>query len=220
MQFSEKYHEDQFPERYAGKHDASASRRFNNRREQQLLRRCLAWVGPVDSVADIGCGAGRFWRTLLDASGVGTGVALDVSEAMLQFARRSQPPALGERFRPVAGSALALPFGDGAFDCVISMRLLHHFGEPEPRRQALSELARVARRAVIVSLWTDGNFKAWRRRRLEAVRGQRAYQNRHVVPRAQLAADFEAAGLTPATHFDLLPGYSQWRYYVLVPVAR
>ena len=121
--------------------------------------------------------------------------------------------------RLASGSVTALSFRDGAFDCVISMRLLHHFGDRSVRIRALKELARVAGRFVIVSLWTDGNFKAWRRRRLELRRGKRAYQNRFVVPRAVLAAEFRECGLKPLAHFDLIPGYSQWRYYVLEKTA-
>ena len=139
----------------------------------------------------------------------------DVSESMLRYARERYGDDLGARFALATGSVTALPFADGAFDCVISMRLLHHFGEPSVRRLAIQELARVAERFLIVSLWTDGNFKAWRRRRLENRRGKRAYQNRFVVPRAVLEAEFRDCGLRPLAHFDQIPGYSQWRYYVL-----
>ncbi|MGD8416505.1 MAG: class I SAM-dependent methyltransferase [Pseudomonadales bacterium] len=211
MEFSGKYHEQTFPERYAAKHGASLSRRLNDRREQTLLARALSLTGENASIADIGCGPGRFWDTL--AGRAGELYALDMSHAMLRFAMETH--AGGAAMRLAAGSVLALPFADAAFDTVVSMRLLHHFGEPTSRQLALTELARVARRYVIVSLWTDGNFKAWRRRRLEARRPDRRYQNRHVVSREALAADFAAAGLTPIRHFDLIPGYSQWRYYLL-----
>ena len=83
------------------------------------------------------------------------------------------------------------------------------------RVQALQELARVTSRYLIVSLWTDGNYKAWRRARLERRRGRRAYQNRFVVPRAVLEGEFRQSGLRSVAHFDLIPGYSQWRFYLL-----
>jgi ubiquinone/menaquinone biosynthesis C-methylase UbiE len=139
----------------------------------------------------------------------------DVSEAMLRYARERYANGLGERFTLASGSVTALPFADSAFDCVISMRLLHHFGERAARVQALQELSRVSGRFLVVSLWTDGNFKAWRRSRLERRRGRRAYQNRFVVPRAVLEGEFRQCGLTPLAHFDLIPGYSQWRFYLL-----
>ena len=41
MEFSRKYHEEAFPDRYAEKHRESITRRLNDRREQSLLRRSL-----------------------------------------------------------------------------------------------------------------------------------------------------------------------------------
>jgi SAM-dependent methyltransferase len=222
VEFSSKYHEEAFPDRYAGKHSESLARRLNDWREQFLLTKCLDRTEAIGSAADIGCGPGRFWPTIAAAvpgvlaSGEGTNLyGSDVSESMLRYARDRFEDGLGERFALASGSVTALPFADNAFDCVISMRLLHHFGEREIRMQAIRELARVANRYLIVSLWTDGNFKAWRRARLERRRGNRAYQNRFVIPRQVLEAEFRACGLQPAAHFDLIPGYSQWRYYLL-----
>lgn len=216
LEFSRKYHEEAFPELYASKHESSLARRLNNHREQVLLRRCLATAGGADSLVDVGCGPGRFWSTL--AQDVqGELVAVDVSHAMLRYAQ-SRHAAIADRFELAVGSVTALPFVDQAFDTVVSLRLLHHFGETATRRLALAELARIARRHVIVSLWTDGNFKAWRRARLERRRHRaqsRDYHNRHVIPRDVLAEDLAWAGLVSVRHFDLLPGYSQWRYHVL-----
>lgn len=214
MDFSSKYHDSRFPEQYASKHRESLSRRLNDKREHALLKRCLEITSPAETLADVGCGPGRFWPTLADGD-AGELYALDISQAMLVFARERYPDGTGSLFRLAAGSVTALPFPDRAFDCVVSLRLLHHFGEPEARRRALAELARVSRGHVVVSLWTDGNYKAWRRRKLESRRGRRSYANRHVVPRGVLAGDFAAAGLEPVAHFDLIPRYSQWRYYVL-----
>ena len=218
MEFSNKYHEEQFPERYAAKHGESFGRRLNDRREQQLLRRCLKLTTRTASIADVGCGPGRFWRVLEQSNCVDL-FALDISQTMLSHAR-ARNPAISDRFQLSAGSITALPFVDDAFECVVAMRLLHHFGQTDERRQALAELARIASHFVVISLWTDGNFKAWRRSRLESRRTSRAYQNRHVVSRQQLEADFSAAGLQAIDHFDLLPGYSQWRYYVLQPAVK
>jgi SAM-dependent methyltransferase len=214
LEFSGKYHENEFPGRYASKHRASFSRRINDTREQSLLRRALGRVGPLDSIVDVGCGPGRFWSTI-NSFQPARFAALDVSHSMLSFARSAQAPEVVERIELAAGSVTALPFIDNAFDCVISMRLLHHFGDVGERRQALAELARVTGHHLIVSLWVDGNYKAWRRQRLESRRGPRGYQNRHVVTKSQLAADFQDVGLRELDHFDLIPGYSQWRYCVL-----
>lgn len=221
MEFSSKYHEEAFPDRYASKHGESLSRRLNDWREQALLTKCLNRIDNLRSIADIGCGPGRFWPAIA-GSKVAAGADFygsDVSESMLRYARERYD-GLGDAFALASGSVTALPFADGAFDCVISMRLLHHFGERDVRLQAVRELARVSDRHLIVSLWTDGNYKAWRRRRLERRRGERSYQNRFVVPRAELESEFRDCGLIPITHFDLIPGYSQWRFYLLEKRSR
>lgn len=218
MDFSGKYHEEAFPRRYAEKHGETLIRRLNDRREQGLLARCLALTGHNESLVDVGCGPGRFWPTLAQSDSNEL-YALDVSHAMLRFARERHGVELASRFRLSAGSVLALPFTDQAFDTVACLRLLHHFGDAVQRRTALAELARITRRYVVVSLWTDGNYKAWRRSRLERRRGGRAYANRYVTPRPVLDADFAASGLVPRQHFDLVPGYSQWRYYLLEKAA-
>ncbi|MFV2089758.1 MAG: class I SAM-dependent methyltransferase, partial [Pseudomonadales bacterium] len=183
-------------------------------REQSLLRRSLESVGSPQSIIDVGCGPGRFWSTIAEFSSARL-AGLDVSHGMLRFARSTHSSDIGERIALAAGSIMELPFVDDAFDCVVSMRLLHHFGGADERRCELAELSRIARQNVIVSLWVDGNYKAWRRRRLELHRTDRAYQNRHVVSRMQLLDDFHAANLVEMAHFDLIPAYSQWRYYVL-----
>jgi hypothetical protein len=59
---------------------------------------------------------------------------------------------------------------------------------------------------VILSLWVDGNFKAWRRKKLEARRSVRAeqdsYQNRFVLPAATVEEEFTAAGFRIQERLD------------------
>jgi ubiquinone/menaquinone biosynthesis C-methylase UbiE len=55
-----------------------------------------------------------------------------------------------EGVRRVAADARRLPFGDGSFDVVTACLFLHHFDQAE-LGQLLGELARVARRAIVVS---------------------------------------------------------------------
>src|SRR4029450_1737703 len=56
-----------------------------------------------------------------------------------------------------SGDLLALPFPDGAFDGALSFRLLPHVSR---WRTLLAELARVARRAVIVDYPTSRSVNA------------------------------------------------------------
>ena len=48
-----------------------------------------------------------------------------------------------------AASAYDLPFDDGSFDCVCALEVLEHLERP---RDALTEMARVARKALLLSV--------------------------------------------------------------------
>jgi hypothetical protein len=99
------------------------------------------------------------------------------------------------------------------------MRLFHHIGQAAHRKTILDEFQRVSRDSVILSLWVDGNFKAWRRQKLEQKRSangeQGSYQNRFVLPAETVEAEFKAAGFRIQERLDFLPFYAMWRVYVL-----
>ena len=99
------------------------------------------------------------------------------------------------------------------------MRLLHHVGDSAHRLMLLRECRRVTRDSLIVSFWVDGNFKAWRRKRTEQQRRRdqtpQAYQNRFVLPAAQVEAELRQAGFAIRERLDFLPLYAMWRVYVL-----
>ena len=94
------------------------------------------------------------------------------------------------------------------------MRLLHHIGDKQDRLSLFKEFARVASDSVIFSLWVDGNYKAWRRRRLEQRPRRKDYQNRFVIDRATIEAECVDSGLEITGHIDFLKYYAMWRIYV------
>jgi SAM-dependent methyltransferase len=98
------------------------------------------------SFLDAGCGEGFVARRLLDAMPGLKLTGCDVSESALAVARSANP---GAKF--VSGSVVALPFPDNAFDVVGCFEVLEHLPGDLPR-QALAELERVARRAVMLSV--------------------------------------------------------------------
>lgn len=106
------------------------------------------------SLLDVGGGNGYFSHIL--AAGCPNTHVLDVSAAQLAL-----NPLPAERKH--VGTAYQLPFADASFDVVFSSNLLHHLDRPQ---QAVAELARVARRAVIViepsahslPLWLAAHF--------------------------------------------------------------
>ncbi|KAB2925673.1 MAG: class I SAM-dependent methyltransferase [Dechloromonas sp.] len=217
LEFSRKYdHEHAL--QYLHKHQDGFARRLSNWRDQQLARHALALAGDPAEVLDLPCGAGRFWP-LLAARGDRRILAADNSPEMIAIARQSQDPQIVARVHTFQTSAFAIDLADGAVDCVFCMRLLHHVADPAHRLAMLREFHRVSRDTLIVSLWVDGNLKAWRRRQLERRRqariGGMANQNRYVVARETIEAEFGKAGFAILGYQDFLPGYAMWRVYTL-----
>jgi SAM-dependent methyltransferase len=114
------------------------------------LRRSLEPLldSPALSILDVGTGSGEVLRTLVTwverrnvrASAVGLDAGLDV----IRVAAAGEGPPL------VVGNACALPFADDAFDVVCATLLLHHVPDVL-QGTALREMARVARRFVLVA---------------------------------------------------------------------
>ena len=138
---------------------------------------------------------------------------------MLKTACAAQPAEVVKRVQPLQTSAFDIDLPDNAVDSIFCMRLLHHVGQADHRLALLKEFQRVTRDSVIISLWVDGNFKAWKRKRLEQERqakiGQYSYQNRFVLPAATVEAEFEQAGFRIQDRLDFLPMYAMWRVYLL-----
>jgi hypothetical protein len=138
---------------------------------------------------------------------------------MIEVAMKAQSPEVTSRVRPLQTSAFDIDLPDQAVDSIFCMRLIHHVGDPAHRARMLREFHRVTRDSVIISLWVDGNYKAWRRQKLEARRAERrkqtGYQNRFVLPAAQVESEFSQAGFNVVGSMDFLPFYAMWRVYVL-----
>ncbi len=217
LEFSRKY-DSAHALQYFRKHQDGIARRLSNLRDQQLARRALAIAGEPGLVLDLPCGAGRFWPLLAEKANRVI-LAADNSPHMIDVARRSQPPEVVARVHAFQASAFNIDLGDAAVDSIFCMRLLHHIAEPAHRLAMLREFHRVTRDTLIVSLWVDGNFKSWRRKRLETQRaargGSSANQNRFVVARSVIEGEFAEAGFNIIGAQDFLPGYAMWRVYTL-----
>jgi SAM-dependent methyltransferase len=88
---------------------------------------------PGRRTLDLGCGEGRLSR---DLKGLGHDVvALDASPTMLAAAREAEPS-----IETHLADAAALPFEDGAFDCVVAFMSLQ---DVDDYRSAIHETARV-----------------------------------------------------------------------------
>jgi SAM-dependent methyltransferase len=213
LEFSRKY-DHTHAYKYLQKHRHGVARRASHWRDEQLARRALKLAGEPAVVLDLPCGAGRFWPLLAEQPHRII-FAADNSANMLTVARASQPATLLKQVQSFQTSAFAIDMPADAVDSIFCMRLLHHISDPAHRLSMLREFHRVSRDSLIVSLWVDGNYKAWKRKRLEQRRPAKANQNRFVIPRTVIEAEFDQAGFAIIDHCDFLPGYAMWRVYVL-----
>jgi ubiquinone/menaquinone biosynthesis C-methylase UbiE len=106
--------------------------------ERAALERAIATLPPVRTL-DVACGTGWLTEHLR-----GDVTGLDASASMLEIAAERMPHAYF-----VVGDALNLPFGDRAFDRVLTGHFYGHLEEAE-RVRFLGEAERVAPELVVV----------------------------------------------------------------------
>jgi SAM-dependent methyltransferase len=137
------------------------SRRLRRLHKSELAfaRLLMDLIGPGRSILDVPCGPGRFYEVFSGAAEV-TMVDYDPEALKVVQAAHGQD----RRLRILQGDIACLPFSDGSFDLVFSMRLLHHIGDEALRRQVVAELARVSRRYVALSLYSKHTFRYMKRR--------------------------------------------------------
>lgn len=128
----------------------------------RLLHATARDVGTLPAgaaVLDLPVGGGVALRSLQPGQGVRY-VACDISPAMLARARRrSHELGVDDQVETVAADVVALPFGDGEFDRVLSLTGLHCFPDP---RAAVLELARVTASGGVLSGSTLVTDAGWR----------------------------------------------------------
>jgi dolichol-phosphate mannosyltransferase len=154
--------------------------RYWQRRRYEVVTTMAA---GAQRVLDVGCGSSRI-------IGSGRLVGLDIVLAKLRYARRYGNPL-------VHGSIFALPFKDGAFDCVICSEVIEHVSADE---RVFSELGRVLEPGGRLILGTpDYDRRRWRA--LEWLYGRLSpggYADEHITHygRTNLAAYLKARGMT------------------------
>ena len=100
-----------------------------------------------DSVLDVGCGEGVLterWAARLAPVGRVMGIDLEDPKLRTQWTQHTHPNLEFRAFTPGT-----LPFGEDEFDLAAAIEVLEHVGDPE---QTLAEMARVARRHLLVSV--------------------------------------------------------------------
>lgn len=161
--------------------------RWMGETEFRLLQR-MSGFRPGETLLDVGCGTGWFTRRFAALDGddlTWNVIGLDTDADRLTFARTH---GHGERY--LEGNALALPFADGAFDVAVSVTTLC-FIDDWPR--ALAEMARVARRRVVVGLLNRHSL-LWREKGRNG--GVGAYRGAHWLSPDEVKAALTALGLS------------------------
>ena len=181
-----------------------------HRGESALVERALRSVPRDETLLDLPCGAGRM-TVVLARLGFTAITAADVSPAMVALAR-ARLEREGLAIPVERADAERLPFTDRAFDNVFCFRLFHHFPTQELREQVAVELARVARRRVIVSYLDTRSFTS-RKRQLGRALKPRPPSKFTQTP-AEMAALFEQAGLRPLADRARLPLWHSLRLVV------
>jgi SAM-dependent methyltransferase len=134
----------------------------------------------VGRALEAGCGTGYLSHLLQRERGWPI-VPLDFSGDGLRYGR-----SLGVR-NPVQGDIRSLPFGDGAFDLVMSLDVIAHLPRGEEHRAA-REMARVARRGGLVVVRTSALDM------LRSRHGEFAYERQRFT-RRRLMGLFAGAGI-------------------------
>lgn len=196
---------------YFEKHETGFARRLSTWRERAMARRALKIAGEPKSVLDIPCGTGRFWNVLAEKKDRII-YASDLNVPMIEMARTGRPPEIVARVKTFPASAFEIPQPAGFVESVFCIRLIHHMQDSAHRLALLRELSRVASRTVIISLWLDGNYKAWRWKLRQRKRKTR---NRFVVSRPVIEREFSSCGLKILGRVDFLKFYSMWTTYAL-----
>lgn len=142
--------------------------RFINQRlgdRAALEKTLLAEIARHDlkefSVLDVGAGTGELLGVIAESARsdgrkarlVGLDLnALSIKEIAAEASRFDE-------ISPVQGTALSLPFADGAFDYAICSLFTHHLSDTDIA-PAIAEMSRVAKRGVVV-IDLERSVKAW-----------------------------------------------------------
>ncbi|MCY1268643.1 hypothetical protein D9M68_224880 [compost metagenome] len=196
----------------------SLTRRLADWREDLMVRHALRIAGEPNLVLDLPCGSGRFWPTLTRHPNRLV-LAADDPPPRFDCPHANRPVEIVERICELHTPAFAIDLGENAVDAIFCMRFLHRLDGADRRLEILREFHRITRDTLIASLWVDGNYQAWRRKRMEQRRNPNGLGGRRpgrfVVPRAQIEREFHSVGFDILSHLDLLPGFAMWRVYVL-----
>lgn len=200
------YQRDQVAVGYDAIRWSSPSRRWSNRRKLQAVAKAVDHAAeleyPIRTALDLPCGTGRIFPVLLSRNIQVTGA--DLSSEMMKVARdKTGDVPVQKGF--IRCDAESLPFQTDRFDAVFSIRFLFHL-PAGVRQRALSEMARVSRKWVIV----DYRHRHTLKYRLKHLQGRLGLPSKPSsrLSREEIAEDFRQAGLELIRIFPTFPLFS------------
>ena len=174
------------------------------KRERQIIRSAIADIlkhtaTPIGKVLDLPCGTGKLASVFAHFNF--SVVAADISRQMMEVAApeyRGLPGFIGF----VQTDAGATNFADGEFDAAVCLRLLHRV--PDVARTAiLTELSRISRKHIIVSVGLTNPLQEFRRQVRRIITG--ALTVPYPVTRSVFAAQLASAGINPIHWVPVFP---------------
>ncbi len=186
--------------------------RIVHAREVRLINKFIAIVRKAESgnapgpFLDMPCGYGRFTEWL--RSGGAALVNGDLSREMVRRAgAKSGIPGV------VANATRGLPFKNGVFGIVFSIRFFHHLHDPADREAVLREFFRVSSGWVVISFYRMNGFHRLQRRIRRMMNKSRT--NIRMIERGLFEREAEAAGLTPVSVKPLFRGLHAYHLALL-----
>ena len=112
-------------------------------------------IKPQAIILDVACGTGEFERLLLEKNPTQKIIGIDISEKMLDLARKKHDAFSSVEFKQA--SVNSLPFESNYFDVVVCANSFHFFDKPQ---LALAEMKRVVKPhgKVIILDWNKDYF--------------------------------------------------------------
>jgi len=195
---------------YEAKRYRHLDQRIVNRLEHRLIDRLLAASGTEGrSLLNVPCGYGRF-SEILDRR-YRRICCYDLQPEILGMAlrRHGKASAFG-----VNGSIRRLPFADGSFDMVMSIRFFHHYFEDQDRLAMLRELHRVTRKSLLITYYRR-NFLHALTRWVNRMGGDIL-----MLDRRAFLDELASAGFRPVIEKSPLSFLHAQRFLLLEKVAR
>ncbi len=173
---------------------------YMGRWSRRLAPRFLdfAGIGARASIADIGCGTGSLTFEIASRPTARRIEAIDYeADFVAALVERNKDP----RVHVQQGDACTLPFGDNAFDCALSMLVLHFVSDAQ---SAIDEMKRVLREGGIAAATVWDTFGGMPSQRIfwdtaaalepTAVARRAGSINRPMTRPGELRSGFEKAG--------------------------